>query len=184
MTSKNETPSRTLLDVPFLRACSDERILQDCRWEAFRASGPGGQKRNKTSSAIRLVHTPTNIAAIANESRSQAANRKSALGRLRHRMTLELREGIAVETFTIPLWFQAHCPGGKLDISRRHAMYLPVVGLILDVLTAIGFSVSEAAKLLELSTSNLVKFLQGDEKLMARVNEMRLIARYKPLGAG
>lgn len=63
-------------------------------------------------------------------------------------------------------------------------MYLPVIGLILDVLTAIGFSVSEAAKLLELSTSNLVKFLQGDEKLMARVNEMRLIAGFKPLGAG
>ena len=63
-------------------------------------------------------------------------------------------------------------------------MYLPVVGLILDVLTAIGFSVSEAAKMLELSTSNLVKFIQGDEKLMARVNEMRLIAGFKPLGAG
>ena len=63
-------------------------------------------------------------------------------------------------------------------------MYLPAMGLILDVLSISGWSVSEAAKILALSTSNLVKFLQNDEKLMARVNEMRLIAGFKPLGTG
>lgn len=182
--SRCNAPSRTALDVQFLRACPDDRILQDCRWEAFRASGPGGQKRNKTSSAIRLVHTPTHIAAIANESRSQAENRKSALRRLRHRMTLELREAIPADGFVPPSWYQSICPSGKLDISRRHEMYLPAMGLILDVVATCGWSVSEAAKMLGFSTSHLVKFLQNDEKLMARVNEMRLIAGFKPLGTG
>lgn len=176
--------SRTLIDLQFLRACPDDKILHDCRWEAFRASGPGGQKRNKTSSAIRLTHTPTNVSAIANESRSQAENRRSALRRLRHRMTLELREAISVQGFSLPSWFQSLCPGGRLEVSRRHELYLPAMGLTLDVLAACGWSVSEAAKILGLSTSNLVKFLQNDEKLMARVNEMRMIAGLKPLGTG
>lgn len=181
---KHNASSRAEPDVSLLRACPDDRILQDCRWEAFRASGPGGQKRNKTSSAIRLVHAPTNIAAIANESRSQAENRKSALRRLRHRMTIELRETIPADGFVLPSWFQSLCPAGKLEVSRRHEMYLPAMGLILDVLAVCRWSVSEAAKILALSTSNLVKFLQNDEKLMARVNEMRLIAGFKPLGTG
>ena len=176
--------SRTLIDLQFLRACPDDKILHDCRWEAFRASGPGGQKRNKTSSAIRLTHTPTNVSAIANESRSQAENRRSALRRLRHRMTLELRAAISVEGFSLPSWFQLLCPGGRLEVSQRHELYLPAMGLMLDVLAACGWSVSEAAKTLGLSTSNLVKFLQNDEKLMARVNEMRMIAGLKPLGTG
>src|SRR3977135_1850758 len=84
-----------------IRGWSDDRILSDCRWEAFRASGPGGQKRNKTSSAIRLVHEPTGISAIANESRSQQENRKSALRRLRHRMVLLLRQKIDTPNFSL-----------------------------------------------------------------------------------
>jgi hypothetical protein len=169
-------------DPAGLRFLSDERILRECRWEAFRASGPGGQKRNKTSSAIRLVHEPTGISAIANESRSQSDNRKSALRRLRHRMTLTLRDAIDAGKFEVPQWFTAHCPGGRLTVSRKSEMYLPAMGLALDVLAARGWSVSEAARMLGLSTGNLVRFLQGDEKLMAHVNEMRGALGLKPLG--
>jgi protein subunit release factor B len=49
----------------------DNQLLADCRWEAFRGPGPGGQKRNKTSSAVRITHLPTGLSAIATESRSQ-----------------------------------------------------------------------------------------------------------------
>src|SRR5438477_3706154 len=93
-------------DAAAMRHWPDERILSDCRWEAFRASGPGGQKRNKTSSAIRLVHVPTGVAAIANESRSQAGNRASAMQRLRHRMTLKLRDEVDAAAFVAPPWFE------------------------------------------------------------------------------
>ena len=55
---------------------------QDLRFQAMRASGPGGQHVNKTSSAIRVTHLPTGLAAKASEERSQIANRKLALARL------------------------------------------------------------------------------------------------------
>lgn len=55
---------------------------KDIEISAMRASGPGGQHVNKTSSAIRVVHRPTGLSAIAQDGRSQHQNRKLALARL------------------------------------------------------------------------------------------------------
>jgi hypothetical protein len=184
MEQTNDSRRKVSHSAAAMRAWADEKILADCRWEAFRASGPGGQKRNKTSSAIRLVHEPTGIAAIANESRSQQDNRKSALRRLRHRMTLMLREVVGPDGFSAPAWFTELCRGGRLSVPGRSENYLPAMGLVLDVLAAKDWSVSEAAAMLGLTTGTLVRFLQRDDKLLAHVNEMRSVAKLKPLGSG
>ncbi|RME52992.1 MAG: peptide chain release factor-like protein [Deltaproteobacteria bacterium] len=65
---------------------SDADLLAECEVETFRGSGPGGQHRNKTESAVRLRHIPTGIVVTATESRSQYRNRVVALARLRKRL--------------------------------------------------------------------------------------------------
>jgi protein subunit release factor B len=54
--------------------------------ETYRSSGPGGQRKNKTETAVRLTHLPSGITVIATEYRSQAQNRKLAFERLRERL--------------------------------------------------------------------------------------------------
>jgi len=52
------------------------------RFETMRAGGPGGQHQNRTESAVRAVHMPTGLSAVARDERSQHRNRSVALARL------------------------------------------------------------------------------------------------------
>ena len=55
---------------------------RDLQFEFVRASGPGGQHRNRRETGVRLTHRPTGIVVLATERRSQAENRRVALERL------------------------------------------------------------------------------------------------------
>jgi len=59
-----------------------QRLLAECDVETYRSSGPGGQKKNKTESSVRVRHRPSGLVRIATESRSQTRNRVAALERL------------------------------------------------------------------------------------------------------
>src|SRR4249920_3023929 len=100
---RNEEPARDdgrsrgrlSVDQPKSRrnwtSLTDPQLLAQCQVDTYRASGPGGQKRNKTSSAVRLRHGPTGLLVIAEESRSQHENKARALRRLRQALYLKVR---------------------------------------------------------------------------------------------
>lgn len=176
MVTRQPPTGEHLLDLP------DRTLLRQCEVDVYRASGPGGQKRNKVSSAVRLRHRPTGLIVIATESRSQHENRARALRRLRRAVALHLRSPINTDTYA-PGELLAGCISrqSRLRLGRRDARYDRVVSEILDVTAACEMKVSSAAALLGISTANLVAFLRNDPGLWRRVNEMRTAAGHKPL---
>jgi len=54
--------------------------------ETYRSSGPGGQRKNKVETAVRLKHLPSGMTVVATEHRSQSENRRLAFERLRKRL--------------------------------------------------------------------------------------------------
>lgn len=153
---------------------SDEELLKECEWVATRASGPGGQKRNKTHSAIRLTHRPTGISVIANESRLQGENRALAMKRLRLALALSLRSDIDLETFTPPAEVVAQTDRkGKLAVNPDNPRYLTIIATMLDLLAVYRGQVAPSADRLGLSTTNFINVLHQDPKLWTAAQEMR-----------
>src|SRR5207302_4035201 len=64
----------------------DDALLAQCEVQAHRASGPGGQHRNKAETAVRLVHQPTGVTVEGKDERSRTQNLRIALRRLRERL--------------------------------------------------------------------------------------------------
>ena len=61
----------------------DETLQKECDVVPFRASGPGGQHRNKTLTAVRLIHRPSGVVVIGRRERSLTRNLQDAVARLR-----------------------------------------------------------------------------------------------------
>jgi hypothetical protein len=153
---------------------TDDQLLAQCDVDTYRASGPGGQKRNKTSSAVRLRHTPTGVLVIAEESRSQHENKAKALRRVRQALYLQLREPVDATTIqNHPEFAPARDAEGRLHLFAKDARFWPATGIVLDALTAAEGQVSTAAEWLGTSTANLVDFLQVNEKVWQTANQLR-----------
>jgi hypothetical protein len=151
---------------------SDEKFLQLCRVDVFRGSGPGGQKRNKTSNSIRLTHVASGISVVAGEDRSQQVNKIHALRRLRLKLAMELREPIAA-SFEPPDWFLAMRHNGRIGASHRHPHYAAMAGLVLDLLTAMNGSPAKVGSMLGISTTEVIRFLSREPQLWAAANRIR-----------
>ena len=175
------TTSRHVGPTDYL-ALEDSALIAQCRMDRYRASGPGGQKRNKTESAVRLVHEPTGMVAVATESRSQHENRARALRRLRLAIALGVRRSVTVESYQ-PGQVMRSCMDrtGRLHLGRRDYRYLSVVQELLDVFFACGAQLSTTARLIGVGSAHLGRFLRNDPALWRRVNEMRQAAGRKPL---
>ncbi|NOT01794.1 MAG: peptide chain release factor-like protein [Phycisphaerales bacterium] len=157
-------------------ALDDPLLLAQCDVHTYRSSGPGGQKKNKTDSAVRLKHRPTDVSAVATESRSQHENRARALRRLRLAIALHVRRPIDVTTYRRGATLAECVRDAHIHVGRKDGRFNPVAAEVLDVLAACGVRVSTAASAMGLTTAGLVAFLQTEPQLWRRVNEMRTAA--------
>jgi hypothetical protein len=150
---------------------TDEQLLHACRVENYRASGPGGQKRNKTSSAVRITHVASGISAIGTESRSQHDNRRKALTRLRVELALAIRRS---PKKTMPAWWSdVTTDTGRLHLSPRSDHFAPAIAIVFDALDAATGSLPDAAALLGTSTSNLVDTCAKVPQVWAALQRLR-----------
>ena len=160
----------------------DDAIIAQCEVDRFRSGGPGGQKRNKTSSGIRLRHRPTGLMVKATEDRSQQVNLRRAIRRLREAIALQVRAGILLDGYQkSDCLLSCMSRDGRLTVGRRDPRYTLVVADVLDVFAACDMRVRDAAKVLGISTGQLSQFFRRYPKLFRQVNQMRLSVGAKPL---
>ncbi len=163
-------------------ALDDAALLRQCEVDTYRASGPGGQKRNKTSSAVRLRHSPSGVMVIAEESRSQHENKARALRRLRRAIALEVRRSDMAELDSaVPVIREFITTNGVISVSVRSPDFARVVAHALDLLAFCGGGLQIAAERLGVTTSQLSKWLVKDGKVHAAVNQIRAAHDLKPI---
>jgi len=169
---------------------SDEALLDQCEVDVYKSSGPGGQHRNKVSSAVRLRHGPTGVTAHGDESRSQHENRRMALRRLRMNIACQVRRPVELGDLQPPPAVSeciARRRGRRgdalprLEVGRRDRRFWQVAAVCLDALDASSGRLSEAAARIGITTGNLASFLQSDRHLFAAAQALRRRHGQKPL---
>jgi hypothetical protein len=155
------------------RLLSDDALLAECREDHYRGSGPGGQKRNKTSNGVRLVHQPTGTLITATESRSLRENRIHAIRRMRLKLAADVREPVDLADFTPPDWFLSIRRGTQIEASYKNPLHAAAGGLALDLLAAHNGNPAAVGVNLGVSTTAVIKLLEGESQFWAAANRMR-----------
>ncbi|MCP4170914.1 MAG: peptide chain release factor-like protein [Fuerstiella sp.] len=170
MTASNQFSDAAPHDHP---AClSIDRLLSECSIRRTRASGPGGQHRNKVETAVQITHEPTGVVASAAERRSQEQNRNVAAKRLR--LTLAVQHRTVVSDVVVPsaLWV-SRCVASRIQCNDNHADFASMIAEALNAVHAKSYDVRRAAAALGCSTTQLVRFLARTPGALESVNRER-----------
>jgi len=158
-------------------AClADEALLAQCDLTPGRTGGPGGQHRNKVSSAVFLTHEPSGLKAHADERRSAIDNKRVALRRMRLLLAIHVRVAVPAGPVGSALW-RSRCPpsgGGRIAVNPDHHDYPALLAEALDVLAAAGWDPAKAAVRLGSTSSQLVKLISHHRPAFEAVNVHRV----------
>ncbi len=149
-----------------------DKLLAQCEVTRGRASGPGGQRRNKVETAVRLTHRPSGLSAAATERRSQAQNLRVAVFRLRLKLAVGMRHPVDRGARPSELW-HTRCRRGRVTVNPGHDDYPAMLAEALDVLEAHGYEPALAAMSLDCSATQLVKLIKAEPAAMRAMNEHR-----------
>ncbi|MEO8553722.1 MAG: peptide chain release factor-like protein [Kofleriaceae bacterium] len=163
---------------------SDDQLIAQSEVDRYRASGPGGQHRNKTESAVRLRHKLTGVSAIGEDSRSQSENKHHAVRRLRSAIALAVREPVQLQSYAPSARLAALVAGGTAPLgknTRQTGGYWAAIAELLDLLVANNLEIGTSAQKLGLTTGALSKLLLHDDQVARVVNDLRRAAQMRPL---
>lgn len=159
---------------------TDDALIAQCEVDRYRASGPGGQHRNKTESAVRLRHKLSGVSAIGEDSRSQSENKLHAVRRLRAAIALEVREPAGAPSPRL----QALVAGGTAPLGKQTRLtgeYWAAIAELLDLVVANNLEIGTTAQQLGITTGALSKLLLHDDAVARAVNDLRRAKNMRPL---
>ncbi|HEY0189784.1 MAG TPA: peptide chain release factor-like protein [Kofleriaceae bacterium] len=163
---------------------TDEALVAQSEVDRYRASGPGGQHRNKTESAVRLRHKPSGASAIGEDSRSQSENKLHAVRRLRAAIALDVREPVQLEGYVASPRLAAMVKAGTAPLGAKTRLtgeYWAAIAELLDLLVAGELEIAATAQRLGITTGALSKLLLHDEHVGRAVNDLRRARQMRPL---
>lgn len=166
--------------MPHPAALAKEDLLAQCVIRRTRRGGPGGQHRNKVETAIEIVHRDSGVTARAGERRSQADNLRMALHRLRLKLALALRSAPDGQDSASTLW-RSRAGNGRISVSASHPDFPSLLAEALDVLSDAGADVPAAAGRLEVTPSQLLKFLKSEPAAWTWLANQRAARGLPPL---
>ena len=171
-----------------------EALLGDCRQTRFQGSGPGGQKRNRVYSGVRLSHAASGLAAECVDSRASARNVGEALSRLRLALALAAAPapgGSREDTGDIPGRRERPvdalpadpAPGApfRSGANPSHPDYARCALRALTLLRSHAGQLAPAAAALGCTPSALARFLKAEKAVWARAREIRMGNGLHPL---
>jgi hypothetical protein len=162
-----------MVDAPHPATLEEADFLRQCTFDIGRVGGPGGQHRNRTDTAVFLIHDPTGIDAKATERRSQHQNRRTAIFRLRLKLAVKVRILASRDRHEASELWRRRRQGEKLPVNPEHEDYPALLAEALDCIVTRRYDVAGAAGMLGVTMSQLSRLVRHERHAFALVNEGR-----------